>query len=117
MVVDDDKQTREFVANVLMYCVNREVLTFANGCSAWKYLDDKGRIDIVLSDIDMPEMDGLALLENIKVAYPDKICILMSGNSSHKASALNRGASAFLPKPFKVNDLFKIVQTYVVGEN
>lgn len=116
MVVDDDEQTREFVANVLMYCVNREVLRFPTGSSAWEYLDEQGKVDIVLSDVDMPEMDGLSLLENIKKVYPDKICILMSGDLNHKGPALNRGAADFLPKPFKVNDLFKIVQTYVVGE-
>jgi CheY-like chemotaxis protein len=98
-----------------MYCVNRNVLSFENGLEAWNYINSSDGIDIVVSDVDMPEMDGIELLSRIKDSYPDKICILLSGDVSNEKSAKKMGADVFLAKPFKIVDLFDIVQTYVVG--
>jgi len=115
VVVDDDKLTRDLMVNALMYCVNRDVLSFENGFSALAYLDaDEDSLDIIVSDVDMPEMSGLALLESIKKKWPSKICIIMSENPANEKSASDLGADAFLAKPFKVTDLFKIVQEYIV---
>ena len=115
VVVDDDKLTRDLMVNALMYCVNRDVLSFENGFSALAYLDaDENSIDIIVSDVDMPEMSGLALLESIKKKWPSKICIIMSENPANEKAASDSGADAFLAKPFKVTDLFKIVQEYIV---
>lgn len=114
-VVDNDKLTRNLVVNALMYCVNRDVLSFENGFSALAYLDaDEDSLDIIVSDVDMPEMSGLALLESIKKKWPSKICVIMSKNSANEKSATDLGADAFLAKPFKVTDLFNIVQKYIV---
>jgi two-component system response regulator FlrC len=115
VVVDDDKLTRDLMVNALMYCVNRDVLSFENGFSALAYLDaDEDSLDIIVSDFDMPEMSGLALLESIKKKWPSKICVIMSENPANEKSASDLGADAFLAKPFKVTDLFKIVQEYIV---
>ena len=98
-----------------MYCVNRDVLSFENGFSALAYLDtDEKSPDIIVSNVDMPEMSGLALLESIKKKRPSTICVLMSENPANEKSASNLGADAFLAKPFKVTDLFNIVQKYIV---
>ncbi|MBU4185770.1 MAG: response regulator [Proteobacteria bacterium] len=114
-VVDDDKLTRDLVVNALMYCVNRDVLSFENGFSALAYLDtDKDSPDIIVSDVDMPEMNGLALLESIKKKWPSKICVIMSEDPASEKSASDLGADAFLAKPFKITDLFNIVQKYIV---
>ncbi len=114
-MVDDDKLTRDLMVNALMYCVNRDVLSFENGFSALAYLDaDEDSLDIIVSDIDMPEMSGLALLESIKKKWPSKICVIMSENPANEKSASDLGADAFLAKPFKVTDLFNIVQKYIV---
>ncbi|MCJ7614990.1 MAG: response regulator [Desulfobacterales bacterium] len=115
VVVDNDKLTRDLMVNALMYCVNRDVLSFENGFSALAYLDaDEDSPDIIVSDVDMPEMSGLALLESIKKKWPSKICVIMSENPANEKSASDLGADAFLAKPFKVTDLFKIVQEYIV---
>lgn len=115
VVVDNDKLTRDLMVNALMYCVNRDVLSFENGFSALAYLDaDEDSLDIIVSDVDMPEMSGLELLESIKKKWPSKICIIMSENPANEKSASDLGADAFLAKPFKVTDLFKIVQEYIV---
>lgn len=100
-----------------MYCVNRDVLNFADGKEAWTYIDSNSSVDIILADVEMPEMDGLVLLKKIKQKYPKKVCIIMSGDPAYEVQAKNLGASGFLSKPFKVNDLFDIVELYVVGSN
>jgi DNA-binding NtrC family response regulator len=114
IVVDDDSSIRKLIVTALMYCVNRNVLSFDNGLDAWNYIRGSEGIDIVVSDVDMPEMNGIDLLSRIKDHYPDKICIIMSGDESNEKSARQIGADAFLTKPFKIGDLFDIVQTYVV---
>jgi len=116
IVVDDDRSIRKLIVTALMYCVNRNVLSFDNGLDAWNYIrgsDD--RADIIVSDVDMPEMNGMELVSRIKGHFPDTICIIMSGDESNEEPAGRAGADAFLLKPFRISDLFDIVQTYVVG--
>ena len=114
IVVDDDTGIRNFTVNALAYCVNREVLGFRDGLSAWSYAEYGGRADIVISDVDMPEMNGFELLTKIKGKFKDVVVILMSGKPENEEKAESLGADAFLAKPFAVKDLFNIVQTYVV---
>ena len=114
-VIDDDKLTRDLVVNALMYCVNRDVLSFESGFSALAYLDThEDSPGIIVCDVDMPEMNGLALLESIKKKWPSIICVIMSENPADKKPASDLGADTFLAKPFKVTDLFNIVQKYIV---
>ncbi len=113
-VVDDDQMSRDLLSTTFMYCVNRGVLTFENGSEAWSHLKGSGNIDIIVSDVDMPKMNGFELLAKIRKKYPGKICIMMSQNSSNEKSAMALGANAFLAKPFNINDLFNIVETFVV---
>jgi DNA-binding NtrC family response regulator len=113
-VVDDDPMTRDFTVDVLAYSVNREVKSFGNGVDAWSYIKDPESADIIVSEVDMPQMDGLELLKRVKSEYPQKICILMSSQPAHETAARQSGADAFLAKPFDINDLFEIVQNFVV---
>ena len=115
--MDDDQLTRDFAVDVLAYSVNREVKSFKNGNEAWNYIQNPESADIILSDIDMPEMDGLELLKRVKKEYPQKICILMSSKPAHESAARQSGADAFISKPFDINDLFEIVQAFVVEVN
>ena len=98
----------------MAYSVNREVVSFNNGITAWNYIKNPESADIILTDVDMPEMDGIELLKRIKNEWPQKICILMSGKRAHENKARQFGADAFIAKPFDINDLFEIVQTFVV---
>ncbi|MFH2066920.1 MAG: response regulator [Pseudomonadota bacterium] len=115
IVVEDEPPIRTFIANALKYCVNREVKTFENGSSAWAYLKDQTDVDIVISDVDMPEMSGIELLQRIKQQFPARICIIMSGNPMNEELALKNGADGFLAKPFKLGNLFEVVQTFVIN--
>lgn len=115
-VVDHEKLNREFIVNVMMYCVNREVLAFEHAEGAKAYLEAGGTIHLLLSEIDMPDMNGLDLLQKVKNEYPDVKFVLMSINSEHEKTAAESGADAFLAKPFLLQDLFDIVQRFIVGD-
>ncbi len=69
---------------------------------------------MVISDVDMPEMDGFELMEKFKARYPEKVFIIMSGVSENEKKSRKSGATGFLAKPFEINDLFNIVQCFVV---
>lgn len=114
MVVDDDPGIRALTVDALSYCVNRDVTSFSDGLSAWEYLDETDGADLVISDVDMPGMDGLELLKKFKIKWEDKTFILMSGSKKNEKKADAAGADGFLGKPFSINDLFKIVQNFIV---
>ena len=52
-VIDGDLLVRDFVSTVLMYCVNRDVLSFDNGMAAWRYLEGADSPDIIISEVDV----------------------------------------------------------------
>ena len=113
-VIDGDLLVRDFVTTVLMYCVNRDVLSFDNGMAAWKYVQSIDSPDIIISEVAVSGMNGFEFLTKFKAKHPTKKCLLMSANPEDKQLARNSGADAFLAKPVNVNDLFKVVETFVV---
>lgn len=83
--------------------------TFAhNGLEALKLMVERPVFDIVLSDINMPEMDGLTLLSKInELRNPAQKCIMVSayGDMKNIRTAMNRGAFDFATKPIDMEDL------------
>lgn len=112
--MDKDKLVLDFTVDVLEFCVNREVASFDNGKSAWEYIKHKGNVHIVISEADLPELSGFDLLETIKKTYPEKTCIIMSQSHKNENRANDLGADAFLAKPFYVDEIFELVQRYVI---
>ena len=78
-----------------------------NGIEALEVLADDPSIDMVLSDINMPRMDGLTLLEQIPSVSPDIRCVIVSayGDMKNIRVAMNRGAFDFVTKPIDFEDL------------
>lgn len=105
---------RDFVTTVLMYCVNRDVMSFDNGMSAWRYIESAGCPDIVISEINVAGLNGFELLAKFKEKHPGKKCLLMSANPDDEQSARDSGADAFLAKPVSINDLFGVVENFIV---
>jgi len=102
------------MVTVLMYCVNRDVLSFDNGLAAWRYIEDYESFDIIISEIDVSGLNGFELMAKFKEKSPGKKCLLMSDNPANEQPARDSGADAFLAKPVSVNNLFNVVQTFVV---
>lgn len=88
--------------------------TFAhNGLEAMQKMLEKPDFDIVLSDINMPEMDGLTLLTKIKeMKNPALKCIMVSayGDMGNIRSAMNKGAFDFATKPIDLEDLDRSIR-------
>lgn len=90
-----------------------EVQTAVSGMDArGKY----GDVDLVITDIFMPDMDGLETIRNIHKAHPDLAVIALSGGGSNMPGvdfleqALAFGASATLQKPFSIHELLSVVE-------
>jgi CheY-like chemotaxis protein len=113
-VIDGDLLVRDFVTTVLMYCVNRDVLSFDNGMAAWRYVQSADGPDIIISEVAVSGLNGFEFLAKVKARHPSKKCLLMSANPEDEQIARESGADAFLAKPVSVNDLFKVVEAFVV---
>ena len=108
LVVDDTKEVLEMVARTLQNA-NFHVLSAGNGPDALKLAaETDGKIDLVLSDVDMPEMSGPDLGQLLKKARPDMHVMLMSGGSNGNLLVLNYGW-AFIRKPFVAMKLVRMV--------
>lgn len=116
-VVDHEKLTREFVVNVMMYSVNREVMAFENSDALKAYLQAGGTIHMLFSEIQLPGISGFELLKFIKSEHPEIKFVTMSANPGDETAALELGTDAFLGKPFTLQNLFNIVQHFIVGND
>lgn len=112
LVVEDDPQLREAILDSLMI---RKVETqaAANGQQALETLKTF-MPDLVLSDINMPEMDGLTLLAAVRERHPWLPVTLMTafGDVSQAVQAMQRGANDYLMKPFDLAELDALIATY-----
>lgn len=106
MVVDDDAEMRLYIKNEMSEWY--KVDTFPNGVEALDALL-KEHYDIVVSDIMMPEMDGVTLLKKIKTnsRINDIPVILLTSKSdvADRLESFKKGADAFLAKPFNMSEL------------
>src|SRR5579862_8491367 len=108
LVVDDNKTLLTFVVAVLERA-NFQVLSANNGADAIALANEtKVRIDLLLSDVDMPLMSGPDLGEMLKKARPDLHVMLMSGGANGNLLVLYYGW-AYIQKPFVATKLVAMV--------
>ena len=110
LVVDDYPPTREMIRDALDQSGYREVGVAENGREA---LDRFGqdRFDLVISDVMMPVMGGMELLNRLREINPDTSVIMITAQPALEltVSAMKKGAVDFLKKPFDIDDLlFKV---------
>ena len=84
---------------------------FGEGKKALEFLK-KTSFDVVFVDLKLPDMDGVTLLEQIKLINPESAVIMMTGHASTATAveALNEGAYAYVVKPFDLDELKTIVK-------
>src|SRR6056297_693494 len=101
LVVDDEAALRSILKEILLE-LNYSVYLAEDGYEALQKIKNEDDIDIVLTDIKMPRMDGLELVRNLKSENSDIIPIMMTGyiDSEILVSVLRAGAYDFIPKPF-----------------
>lgn len=109
-IVDDDSAIRWVLERALTGAGLR-CATFENGQAVLTAMSAQTP-DVLLSDIRMPGMDGLALLQQIKVRHPLLPVIIMTAHSDLDAavSAYQQGAFDYLPKPFDIDEAVALVE-------
>jgi two-component system cell cycle sensor histidine kinase/response regulator CckA len=107
LLVEDEDSVRNFAARALSR-QGYEVLEAGTGVEAIEVMErEKGKVDIVVSDVIMPEMDGPSLLKELRKDNPHLKFIFVSGypDDAFKKSLDENEAYAFLPKPFTLPQL------------
>jgi CheY-like chemotaxis protein len=99
LVVDDSVIDLKLASSLLQNLGGWDVKTASNGVEAMKSLEG-GTPDVVLTDLQMPEMDGLQLVQAIRANYPSVPVILMTAHGSEEIAiqALRSGAASYVPK-------------------
>jgi EAL domain-containing protein (putative c-di-GMP-specific phosphodiesterase class I) len=113
LVVDDDEAVLRLHQRVLVRA-GLQVETAVSGQNAMEALR-RTPFDVILSDIDMPGMDGIRLLEQVRALDLDVPVILITGAPSMETAvqALDRGALRYLPKPVELAVLVQVTQDAV----
>jgi len=109
LVADDEPGLREFIADALELD-EHDVVTAPDGKAAAKLLDERG-FDLVITDLKMPGMDGLALLRKVKAEQPETEVIVMTahGTVDNAVEAMKLGAFEYLQKPLSGPDELRLL--------
>ena len=111
MVVDDEKGMRDTVAAILEEEEGYQVVACESGAEALKHIAE-AHVDIVISDLRLPDMTGLEILSALKKVNPDSAFILMTGYATIETAieAVNQGAFAYHIKSLDMHALFNSVR-------
>lgn len=121
LVADDEADLESLIKQKFRKQIREQEYEFVfavNGRDAMEKLQSHQDVDIMLSDINMPEMDGLTLLAKTKELYPLLKSVIISayGDMENIRTAMNRGAFDFITKPVNFDDLMITMEktiTYV----
>jgi two-component system, NtrC family, response regulator PilR len=117
LIVDDNPEVLKLIANILE-TNEYEVETVSRGESAIKKLDSND-YDMVLTDLMMPDVDGMQVLEHVKSRSTRTMCIILTGHGTIKSSvkAIKRGAFDYITKPISPSELLIIVEKALKFKN
>jgi adenylate cyclase len=110
LVVDDEPDLELLIQQKFRHQIREGVVAFLfarDGVEALAQLQSNGAIDMIVTDINMPRMDGLALLQKLQETEdkPSTIIVSAYGDMANIRTAMNRGAFDFLTKPIDFRDL------------
>jgi len=110
LVADDDNSIRVVLEQALTRA-GYEVRTTSNAATLWKWVSE-GEGDLVITDVVMPDENGLDLVPRILKIRPNLRIVVMSAQATIMTAlkAAERGAFEYLPKPFDINELVAIVK-------
>jgi signal transduction histidine kinase len=111
LVVDDEKEIREFLSKALTRIAGFHMEMAEDGEDALKKIE-QDKLDLILTDLKMPKMDGLKLITEIAKTKPEILTILMTGHGTIDSAleAMKRGASDYLTKPINLDELVLRIQ-------
>src|SRR5579864_6105382 len=109
LIADDDRAIRTVLSQALGR-LGHDVRTTGNAATLWRWIED-GEGDLAITDVVMPDENGLDLLPRIKKIRPELRVIVMSAQNTllTAVKAAERGAFEYLPKPFDLAELVAVV--------
>src|SRR3989441_686674 len=112
LIVDDIADTRDNLAKLIGFEPDMEVAGTADGGQAAVNMAKKERPNVILMDINMPDMDGITATEIISTTVPDAPIIMMSvqGEQDYLRRSMLAGAREFLVKPFSADELINAIR-------
>jgi two-component system, NtrC family, nitrogen regulation response regulator GlnG len=110
LIADDDRAIRT-VLNQALARLGHDVRLTGNAATLWRWIAD-GDGDLVITDVIMPDENGLDLIPRIKKLRPELRVIVMSAQNTLMTAvkATERGAFEYLPKPFDLRELISVVE-------
>lgn len=110
LVVDDERSMREFL-EIFLTKEGYQVTLAKSGEEACQLLTKK-QFDLLITDIKMKDTDGIDVLKKAKEVSPESIVVMISAFATAETAveAMKEGAYDYIPKPFKVKDMKKIVK-------
>ncbi|MBW1636341.1 MAG: sigma-54-dependent Fis family transcriptional regulator [Deltaproteobacteria bacterium] len=111
LVVDDERSMRDFL-KILLEKEGNDVITAENGLAAFDILQNH-TFGAVITDIRMPGMTGIELLEKIKELFPDMPVIMITAFASPDDAvlAMKNGAFDYITKPFNVDEIKSVIES------
>ncbi len=110
LIADDDQGIRTVLSHALGR-LGHDVRTTSTAANLWRWVSD-GEGDLVITDVVMPDENGLDMVPRIRKLRPDLRVIVMSAQNTLLTAvrATERGAFEYLPKPFDLKELIEVVQ-------
>lgn len=117
LVAEDDDSVRTFVIRALQHAGHEVTAAEDGGIAAELMLDEDGAFDLLLSDIKMPVMDGIALALEVAGRFPEVTIMLMTGfaDQRERAHGLDQLIYDVIPKPFTLQGLMQKVDDALAG--
>ncbi len=111
LVVDDEEIIRDVISNKIQKSLGYEVVEAGNGVEALKHVDE-AIPDLIITDIKMPEMNGIELLRQIRERRLNVPVIILTGYGTIEdaISAIRLGAKSFIKKPFDMNEVISLIE-------
>jgi DNA-binding NtrC family response regulator len=113
LVVDDELLIRDLLYD-FFHSQGWEIVLAENGEKALKIIDSQ-KVDLVLTDLKMPDMDGMTLTKQLRETHPEIPVVVMTGYPSVDSAveALRNKVVDYIVKPFNINRLYKVVESQI----
>ena len=104
LVVDDSSTMRRIIKNTLARLGYKDILEGADGVEGWSQIDSNPDVDMLITDWNMPEMNGLELVKKVRADDRFKdlpiIMVTTEGGKTEVITALKAGVNNYIVKPF-----------------
>ena len=119
MIVDDSSTMRKIIARILRQAEISvdAILEAGNGLEALEHLAAHSDIDLILSDVNMPEINGPELVKRVRETHNSQtlpiIMVSTEGGETMREHALHAGANGYIRKPFTSNSVGAVLQPFI----